>query len=181
MIMNILDIIIGIPLLWAIYRGYTKGFIIEISTLIALIVGIWGTIHFSEFTATFIREELNFTSDYLKHISFVLTFLIIVIIINLLARTLEKIVEAVALGIVNRLLGALFCLVKTGLIVSVLVFFFSFLDQKNNIVSSETKDSSILYKATYNVSDTLFSYFDFESPKQGIMDKIQNGLKEIKL
>jgi len=179
--MNILDIIIGIPLLWAIYRGFTKGFIIEISTLIALILGIWGTVHFSDFTANIIREELNFNSDYLKHISFVLTFLIIVVTINLIARTIEKLIEAVSLGIINRLLGAGFCLIKTGLIVSVLVYFISFIDTNNSMVDKQTKEDSILYVATHKVADELFTFLDFENPKQKVLNKINKGLKEIKI
>ena len=47
--MNYIDIILAIPLVWAVYRGFTKGFIIEIASLIAMVLGVYGAIHFSYF------------------------------------------------------------------------------------------------------------------------------------
>jgi membrane protein required for colicin V production len=44
--LNLLDIIILIPLLLFAYNGYKKGLIIEIATLIALVLGIYASIHF---------------------------------------------------------------------------------------------------------------------------------------
>ena len=49
-----LDIIFAIIFCWAIYKGYTRGFILQAATLAALILGIYGAIKFSGFTANFI-------------------------------------------------------------------------------------------------------------------------------
>ena len=46
LIVNYLDIIFIVPLIWAGFRGFKKGLIIEVSTLIAFGLGIWGGIHF---------------------------------------------------------------------------------------------------------------------------------------
>ena len=55
--MNILDIILLIPIAWFAYRGFTRGFIIELVSLIALVAGIFLAIHFSWFAAEFLADH----------------------------------------------------------------------------------------------------------------------------
>ncbi len=61
--MNVLDIILAIPILWLAYKGFTKGLIIEISTLAALVLGIYASLHFSYITADFLRNNLDVTDS----------------------------------------------------------------------------------------------------------------------
>ena len=77
--MNILDIFIGLPLIYAIYKGFTKGFVYEAASLIALILGVYGAIHFSDFTAEVIQDTFKYESQYMEYISFIVTFIVIVI------------------------------------------------------------------------------------------------------
>ena len=46
--MNFLDILILIPILYGAYKGFKHGFVIELFTLLAILVGIYVGIHFSE-------------------------------------------------------------------------------------------------------------------------------------
>jgi len=160
--MNILDIIIGIPLLWAAYKGFTKGFIVEVATLLALIIGIYGAINFSEFTAEFLQTRLDFESEYMSYISFIVTFLGIVILINFAAHLLDKVAEAVALGIINRLFGVVFSLLKYMLIVSMLVNLVGQIDSKFDFIEEKTQDESFLYRPMLKVSHFVFNFFDFD-------------------
>jgi len=49
--MNVLDIILGALLLFGLVRGFMKGLFVEVASLVALIAGVYGAIHFSSFTA----------------------------------------------------------------------------------------------------------------------------------
>ena len=73
--MNYIDILLLIPIIYAAWKGFKHGLIIEIFTLLALFVGIYVGIHFSDFTAKYLRESLGFESKYLPIIAFTLTFL----------------------------------------------------------------------------------------------------------
>ena len=55
--MNFIDIILIIPIIWFIYKGFKKGFIIEIASLIALFLGIYVAIHFSGNITSFIDDN----------------------------------------------------------------------------------------------------------------------------
>ena len=116
--MNFIDAIIIIILAFAVIRGFTNGLVKEVASLAALILGIWGAIKFSDFTAGKLYDYFNMTGKYVGIISFVVTFGIIAIVIHFIGVLLDKLLEAVALGFVNRLLGMVFGLIKSVLILS---------------------------------------------------------------
>ena len=82
--MNYLDIIILLPLVYGLFRGFNKGFAIELATLAALVLGIYGAYKFSYITTIFLRDKFDMMGDYLPYVSFFLTFIVIVILVNLL-------------------------------------------------------------------------------------------------
>ncbi|MFB6305650.1 MAG: CvpA family protein, partial [Flavobacteriales bacterium] len=57
---------------------------------------------------------------YLPLLTFITTFLIIVLIVHLIGRTIEKFIELISLKFIDRLFGAVFSILKTGLIIGVL-------------------------------------------------------------
>ena len=90
----VVDIIFVAIFCWAGYKGYTRGFILQAATLAALILGIFGAIKFSGFTASFIAKQFNVNGDYLPIIAFAVTFIGIVIGIHFLARISEKLLQS---------------------------------------------------------------------------------------
>ncbi|RXQ89044.1 CvpA family protein [Ancylomarina salipaludis] len=175
--MNILDIILGIPLIYAIYKGFTKGFIYEVATLLALILGVYGAIHFSDFTAEVIQDTFKYQSQYMKYISFIVTFIVIVIGIHLIGKIIDKVVEAVALGFVNRLFGVAFGLLKGIIILSIVVHLINYVNDRFSFISEEKKKESLLYEPLTYISDSLFDFFDsdFSSTKEKIENQIKKG------
>ena len=45
--MSIIDIVLGALLLFGLIRGAMKGLFVEIASLFALVLGVFGAIHFS--------------------------------------------------------------------------------------------------------------------------------------
>jgi len=160
--MNYIDIILSIPLVWAIYKGFTKGFIIEVASLVAIILGVYGAIHFSYY----ISDILKMNSPYLPLISFALTFLIIIVAVYLFAKLLEKSINLLALGFLNKLLGAFFGLLKVAFILSVLLIFINKINSKSNIISEESRKSSLLYNPISAIAPFIIPKLNFEVIKQ---------------
>ena len=96
--MNYLDIIIAIILFLFGLKGLRKGLIIEVVTLLAFGVGIYGAMHFSDFTAAHLKEVMEIEPKYLNTIAFILTFILLVIVVNLIGRAVSKLVETMNLG-----------------------------------------------------------------------------------
>jgi len=172
--MNTVDLVFGILLLWAAYRGFTKGFIVQLATLAALLLGILGAVLFSDFTSDLIIKKFDVTGQYLPILSFAVTFLVIVIAVHLFAKMLNKLIDAIALGVVNRLLGVLFSLLKTGFIVSIILVLINKADNRFNFIPNETKENSLLYKPLSNFAPMIFPYLNFDKIKEKIEEEQSN-------
>ena len=66
--MAIIDIIIGALLLFGLIRGFSKGLFVEVASLVALVAGVYGAIHFSNFAAEFLENKFNQSKKIRKEI-----------------------------------------------------------------------------------------------------------------
>ncbi|MAQ76478.1 MAG: colicin V production protein [Aquimarina sp.] len=144
--MNYLDIILGILLLWGLVRGLMKGLFVSLASLIALIAGIYIAVHFSHIVGDYLKQYVDWQENVIKLSAFALTFILVVIGISLLGRILTKIADYAALGILNKLLGAVFGLLKFAFIASVILMFVDAINEKITFIDKETKDESLLYE-----------------------------------
>lgn len=140
-----LDIFLGIVLITGIIRGFIKGFIRELASLLALMIGIYGAVHFSYFVLNYLQEYLSLEPEVLNIMAFACTFLILFIGVVLLGHLFTKIAHILALGIFNRLLGAVFGLCKSALILSVILMFVSVINAEERWMSKEEAAKSRLY------------------------------------
>lgn len=161
----VLDLIIILILAWAAYKGFSKGFLVQVATLAALFLGIFGAIRFSGITSAIMIEKFELNGQYLPIISFALTFIVIVIAVHFIARLLEKLVEAVALGIVNRLLGVLFNMIKYALIISIVFVILNTIHYYKPFLPVSKLNNSKLYRPFSNLAPSIFPYLRFNTPK----------------
>lgn len=143
---NYIDIILCIPLLWGLYKGFTKGLIIEAASIIALGLAIWGGIKFSDFLTNYIHTHFNWDTKYLPIISFAIIFLGILILVYAIAKLIERLVKAVSLGFINKLAGGIFGMLKFGLILSVIIFVLNAIEKNIHLIPSDLKQKSLLYE-----------------------------------
>lgn len=143
--MNVLDIILIIPIIWLMYRGYQKGFIIELSSLVALIAGIYLAINFSGFAADFLTRNFNIGDKYLNIVAFVVTFLIVVFGVIMIGKMLEQFINILLLGFVNKLAGAAFGVIKAVFLISVVLWIINSFDLSRTIIKDSSRKESMLY------------------------------------
>jgi membrane protein required for colicin V production len=152
---NWIDIGICIPLVWGFYKGFTKGLVIELATLVALGLGVWCAMKFSELLSGFAQTHWGWTSQYLPVISFCAILLGVLILVYFAGKLLTRAVKAAALGWLNKLLGAIFGAGKFALILSILFFVMDAVEKSYPLVSSVTKDKSLLYKPVAKIAPVL--------------------------
>ena len=156
--MNYIDLVLGIILIIAAIQGFRKGFIVEAASLAALILGIWGAIKFSDWTAAYISKTFDYHPGSLNTIAFVITFVVIVILVHILGKILDTTVKAVALGFLNRLAGIIFGVLKTAVILSILLLLFDSVDENVHILPSKQKAESKIYSPMKQLVPTLFPF-----------------------
>ncbi len=152
--MNFLDILLIVPIGYAAYQGFKHGFIIELFTLLALLVGIYVGIHFSDFTATWLKTTFSWDSPYLPVVAFTITFLGIGAMIYFAGKMIEKMVKVVHLTPVNKVFGILFAVLKMLYFLSVILVLIESYDEKGGFFPAKTKNASLLYFPVRNISTT---------------------------
>ncbi len=157
--MNYLDIIIAIILFLFGYKGFRKGLIIEVVTLLAFAVGIYGAMHFSDFTAAHLQDFMEINPKYLNTIAFVLTFILLVIAVNILGRWVTNLIKAMNLTFWNKLGGGLFGMVKGVLLCSVLLMVLNNF-QLMGVVKPEVREQSKLYPYIEKTVPYVYRGFD---------------------
>lgn len=143
--MNAIDIVILVPVLWGFWRGYTKGAIMAAATLAAFFLGVWGGMHFSDWTADHLRSWTGSQSPYIPLISFALVFVGILFLVYGTGKLVERIAESASLGLINKLLGGVIGTAKFLFILSTLFFVIDGLEKQIEIIPPAMKEKSLLY------------------------------------
>jgi len=154
--MNFFDIGIAVLLIFGFVRGVMKGLFVEVASLIALIGGVYGAIHFSYFIVDFLKEYVSWSQEYISLAAFAGTFMVIIITISVLGKMLTKLANFASLGVINKILGGIFGALKIGLILSVVFIFFGKMNNTIPFVKKETLERSILYAPVKNIAQTIF-------------------------
>jgi membrane protein required for colicin V production len=153
--MNFLDILFAIPLLWFAWKGFSKGLIVEIASLAALLAGIYLAIHFSWYVGDHLGALFNGNPQYIGLAAFAITFLGVVILVQLTGRLVSRMVEKMAMGFLNKLGGAVFSMLKVAFILSILINYYGMIDTHQKLIPSELRNESLLYRPLEKVSPMI--------------------------
>jgi len=143
--MNWLDIALLILLLIGFWKGYLNGFFVELTSLIALVAAIYGSIHFSNYASDWLMSHTEWEESTIVIASFVITFIVIILVITYAGKLVTKLVNTVQLSFLNKIAGALFGLLKLAFLASVILMFINSAAGEIDIVDREIKNESILY------------------------------------
>ena len=155
--MSFLDIVLGILLLWGLYKGLKNGLFVELASLAALIIGIFGSIHFSYIAGDYLSQNMEWNPRYIKITSFVITFIVIVLLVHAAGKLLTKIADFAMLGLLNKIAGGIFGALKVAVILGALLVFFERATASINFINEETKKASIFYQPIRDIGDLVFS------------------------
>lgn len=151
--MNTLDIVIGLILIIAFFMGFGKGLLRALASLIGLVAAVYFSMFFSHFVEVYVRRWFGWRDlDYIA--SFLITFVLIMIVFSLLGRVLTKVADFVMLGILNKIFGGLFNMLKYAFLISV-VFMFVNSTKDYRILSEEKRSSSILYEPIASIAPAI--------------------------
>ncbi|WP_291868207.1 CvpA family protein [Maribacter sp.] len=164
--MAILDIVLGILLIWGLWKGLKNGLFIEIASIIALIVGIYGAIHFSYIAGDYLAENMQWNERYMNIASFIITFIAIVVIVHIAGKLLTKVADFAMLGLLNKIAGALFGALKVAVILGALLVFFDRMNNTLNFISEDAKKESILYEPVKEIGAFVFNKVLPETKKE---------------
>lgn len=166
--MNYIDIIIAIILVFGMIQGLRHGLVKELASFIAVIIGIYVARYFSEPVARQLVEWTEWSQQICLTLAYALLFTGVALAIHTLSYVISKLLSAIMLGWINRLLGAIFSVVKWVLIISVILNILSFVDNLFPIKKQPTVQESKLYAPLESVIWRIMPHFDDFNLKQEI-------------
>ena len=169
--MNVLDIIFLVPLLFALYRGFKKGLIHMIASLLALVLGILGALKLRPVFAALLDSVFSAAPEHINVIAFAVAFVVIVLVVHLAAFLVEKLIKAVALNFVNRLLGMGFGLLVTAFVISVILWPVNQVNEDRQIIKPERIEGSLLYKPLSAFAPAVFPILKKQEWKEYVPKK----------
>ena len=156
--MNILDIILLICFVPAIFQGLRKGFIAQAVSIVSIIAGIWASAHFADVVASWVSQYITASEQVLKLVAFALILVVVFIALAALGKVLEGMFKLVMLGWLNKLLGLVFALLKTGLLVGLAIIAFNSLNETFDFVQESVLNESVLYPPLKKLAYEVFPY-----------------------
>ena len=156
--MNILDIIILICLIPALIQGLIKGFISQAIALISLIAGAWASSRFAGVVCEWLSQYLSGSEQIVRIAAFALIFIAVILALSLIGKLLDKIIQIIMLGWLNKLLGGVFAIAKWILIMSLIVVAFNSINQSFHLVKPSVLAQSQLYPILTDIANTIFPY-----------------------
>ena len=172
--MSYLDIAIVIPFLYSTIKGFTNGLVKEVTGLIGFIFGIYFAINFSTYVEPNVARFFKNYEDFIPIITFVILFVVILLSVRSIGFVLDKLTKALALGIISKLLGAVFGFLKVFLIYCFIIF----IVKEYKLVSLEKFNNSVLLNPIEKVSTQIIS--NINEHKKEVLEKIDKKTKKAK-
>ena len=155
--MNYIDIFISIFLIYGFIKGLYKGFIIEITSVIGLILGIYLAAQYNGDLSNYLisKQFFSWEEGYVIILSNVILFILTILIVSILGKITTKLVKIVALGLFNKILGSIFGLLKNVLLLVFVIFLFNLANSSLKIIEQDKLELSIYYKPINELSKLI--------------------------
>lgn len=137
----LIDILFAVLLLLSIFKGYQRGLIVGLFSLVAVIIGLAAAMKLSTVAAAYLGKEVNISGAWMPVISFAIVFIIVVLLIRWGANAIQKAVELVMLGWLNKIGGIIFYAAIYTIVFSVLLFY----AVQMKMLQPETIQKSVTY------------------------------------
>jgi membrane protein required for colicin V production len=154
--MSFLDIILSVLLVLGLFKGIKNGLFVELASLISLILGIYVAIKFSYLAKIMLSGFVHWNPKTIQIFAFLITFLLVVIGISIMAKVLTSVANFAQLGVINKLGGGFFSLLKTILIASIFLNLFEKINFNNTFAKKETLDKSTFYRPIQKTAGFIY-------------------------
>ncbi len=167
--MTILDIILILTLIYAAYRGFKDGAIIQLGGIIAILIGIWLAFKYSGKIAALLHFDFPFGDE----AAFLITIVAVILFMWLVGWILTKIVDMAGMGPFNKITGLVLSVLKIALITGAILIPLERMNGEKHWVEQQTIERSYVYRQVRGFCYYMFPYF--KTAKDTLIDKIDDN------
>lgn len=136
-----IDILFAVFMAIALIKGYRKGLVVALFSVIGFIIGLAAALKLSAVVAVHLQKNTSVPGTWLPVLSFFLVFIVVAILVNWGGKIIQKTFEMALLGWANRLAGMLLYAVLYGILFSFLLFY----GEKIHLFSSSAIAQSVTF------------------------------------
>jgi|TARA_B110000196_G_scaffold274980_1_gene252179 membrane protein required for colicin V production len=185
----ITDIILIVILIWGAIAGFKKGLILTLASFIAIIAGALAAYYGADVIASELSLKVDWSEKQIAVASFAIVFLAVVLAVHILARVLEGSLKLVALGIANKIAGAVFGIAKNALILTFIIFGIKGFGQ--GLLPENATDECVIYPVVESIAPLVLPYWEdfyettdlerLEEQLKGNIDKAKDKIEDVNI
>lgn len=150
---NVIDIIVSVLLLLAVWRGWRSGILVQLSGIVGIVLGAWLAYRFSERVGVWLEVEDGYDN-------FVFAAILIVVMVGviILGKLLTKVLCYGGLSIPIKLLGAMASFIKAVIVLALILRTFEMFNTVGKVADMKYMRESVAYTPLHNIASVLFPY-----------------------
>ena len=150
------DIVTIVVLVWMIISGIKSGIISQLLSVAGIVIGIALAYNYGEEVGLMLKINTEFAVV----ACFAIIFIVSVVVAAIAAHFLSKVFSFAGLSWVNKLLGAIFAVIKGLLVLGLLYAAIYSLNEHLKIVEQERFDESISFNVVRKATQPLINHWD---------------------
>lgn len=175
--MNGFDVIIAMPIAFFAWLGYRNGLVREILGIVGVVLALFIGFQYAGPATNWFNTETVEKSEYLPYFTFVIIFIVILILIRLTIFFMEEFLSVLMLSVPNRILGSLFGILKASLFISIALIIFDTVE----VPDKDVRQSSFTYNTLFGVAPKAYDTVAFFYPgAESFYEDIQTRFEEFK-
>lgn len=119
----IIDIVLLAIMAMAVWKGYNRGLIVAVFSLLGIIIGLAAAMKFSVVVALWLNQSTHIGQEWIPILSFATVMIVVIILVKWLASFIEKTIQFAMLGWLNKIGGILFYSILYITVYSIILFY----------------------------------------------------------
>ena len=153
--MSYLDVFLSLIIAWGAYNGFFKGLVNELASVLGVISGIFLAKNFYPHLDIKLKVIFESEAGFISILSAMTIFLFSILIFKVIAKLLTKFLKLIALGLLNRIIGAFFGIIKSVLLLCIVIYIFSKINNISHVVDDAILNQSFVYSNIEEINEII--------------------------
>ena len=176
-----IDIFSFVILFLAVIQGWRKGLILGLLSLVCGLIGLAAAVKLSSILAIHMKGSLHLSNRWLPVVAFFIVFILVILLIQGLGRILERLVNLVLLGWLNKLAGIGLFIILYLSVYSIILFY----GTKTGFISKPPIRDSHFYTLIAPIGPTIIRFItgfipwgqDMFTTLEGFFGEVANNIR----
>ena len=155
--MNLIDSICLIILIYGSYKGFKNGIVGELLSFLGILLGIYLSKTYYPIVDEYLATIFDSTNQLVSLISVILIFSVTIILTKILSKVITKALNVLALGLLNKLIGSIFGLLKYLLILCIITFIFSQANDVFVFIETNKIEETQIFSKIQKINDYILN------------------------